>query len=224
MGIYRFLTGPKLNHGDVLIWEYGVNEYGASRSLSVDALLDDVARLVSLCEDRGLCFLPVIMQHQAQHFDRADVYSVRLRQLFDECGIEMIDCREFLGREPYSSMSLDEIYAEPAHYRTDIGLTEAIAQEVADRLERMDVLRTAPGRPVQGYRDRSLAVFSDFDGGVTLSLRNSLVALDYTSFLQDFVGRFRGEMRGAIIVATPSAPGFSMHVDGRKTGGLFHSV
>lgn len=210
MGLYRLLSKPDWQAGDVVVWEYAINEFPLTveSETPLPVLFDHIAWLVRLCEERRLCLLPVVMEteHQAR-MTVLDPYAARLRRFFAECGLPIVDCRALRTSPPFAGQPTGAIYQDFMHYRLDAGFTQAIAQAVADRLDSLQPLTRVPQRAVAQRRARRLLAFADFQGDGAAHFENSIVAVDYHRFSRGCTADVRGQIKGAIILATPDGAG-----------------
>ncbi|MBD3765381.1 MAG: SGNH/GDSL hydrolase family protein, partial [Rhodobacterales bacterium] len=213
MGIYRLLSKPDWQAGDVVVWEYAINEYPlmVESETPLSVLFDHIAWLVRLCEERRLCLLPVVMETEDQaRMTDLDPYAARLRKFFADCGVPIVDCRVLRTSPPFAGQPTGAIYSDFLHYRLDAGFTEAIAQAVVDRLDGLKPLTQVPQREVAQRRARRLQAFTDFQGEGAAHFENSIIAIDYHRFSRGCTANVRGQIKGAIILATPDGAGFRL--------------
>lgn len=220
MGIFRFLTAPDWQPGDVVVWEYAINEFSftSHMNLPFHVALEDLSWLVHLCEARGLCFLPVVMQTkcQAARTDR-DPYLTRLFEFFHDCGIDPVDCARLAAQDAFAARPGLDLYQDPVHYRLDTGFTDLVAETVAARLEHLRPLGPVRHERVEAKRAQKLDVITGFTGDGLRRFENSRLSLDYHRYSAGCQADCRGIVKGAIVVSTPYGAGVTLHHDGVAT-------
>jgi hypothetical protein len=110
MGAWRVLTAGGLRPGDVLIWEYAVNDRNhiAKSKTIAQTLLRHVEHVICAARDAGARMLAVGLVSQAQASRGADPYLLSLQRLFGHYGIPFFDAGAPLPGGPLGNGDFDD--------------------------------------------------------------------------------------------------------------------
>lgn len=132
-GLYRLMLEKSVNKGDVVIWEYALNEVNhVVHGQSLRIILKNVEHFIRYCRRRGLRLLPVILTPRKQELaERRHRYFVRLENLFRHYGIEYYDVSSAWRSAHDLPCMPGDHYQDNAHYRRDGEVVDFLASGVA---------------------------------------------------------------------------------------------
>ncbi|MAM60196.1 SGNH/GDSL hydrolase family protein [Maritimibacter sp. UBA3975] len=117
--LFRFFSGPNVGPGDVVVWEYALNdrEILDRDGLAVDYLLAGVEHLIRLARARGAGFVPVLLTSLPveRGTDRGAYYD-DLRRLLSHYGLHPVDVNARLRAERGTDALTPEDYDDDVHY------------------------------------------------------------------------------------------------------------
>lgn len=216
MGLYRLIVDDRLASGDIVVWEYALNEFNHFwTGYAQPVMREEFAWLLKLVHDRRARFLPVVMRTLFQVLrGRPDQYTTDLLAMFDALGIAYVDC-ESLRRKLDPGADPQLFYVDPVHYSNHAGLLDRIAETVAARL---------PGSPLGGpvfhsdilaSRDaQTLRVVGTFPRRTARRFENSLVEVDGFDLDAPMEVAETGRLLGLVVLASQQGGAIDLSVDG----------
>jgi hypothetical protein len=212
--LFRFLSGPEIGPGDVVVWEYALNdrEIVDRDDMPEGYLLAGVEHLIRLVRARGAGFVPLLLTSLPveRGTDRGRYYDA-LGALLDHYGLTPIDVNARLRAERGVAALSPEYYADDVHYARG-PIYPQIATWTAEGVAAAQVPRAVPPLHTGETQVRLLTDFA------TARFRNSV--LDMPVAWRRPVAGFSGpatllaafllsaplSARVALRVATPGTP------------------
>lgn len=179
LGTWRILGNFELQPGDVLIWEYALNDmtYIAQQPELEPVLLRNVEQTIRHCARQGVRMAPLLFMPMPNAMQtKLSSYHRALLRLFRVYGVEAFDLtlefRRHLGhrRVPRSH------YENRVHYRPGDAIIDFTIEGALDLIDRAAVPRLRK-RPIDDAALRPLAALTDFKGGRKGLFENSMLQL-----------------------------------------------
>lgn len=148
MALYHLLAqGPDQPEAAV-IWEQGVNEYThLVGGQDLDSLLYHVEWLLQLCQRQSRPFVPLLTGTRMQAAQaRDDSYVARLRALFADYGLAVLDTPRLIGVLERGTADPDRWHARNALYDTGTDLPRRMAEAALMALDTARVPVAPPTR------------------------------------------------------------------------------
>lgn len=175
MGYCRLVAADSLVPGDVVLWEYALNDQNHidKHAYDTNLLLRFCEHTIILCLQRGLRFIPLIFAtRSASVLPEMTEYRRGLHRLFDHYGIDYFDVTEELPKSLDRRRVPPAIYEDENHYKLDSFVSRYIAKRVLKRLT-SGVGRLSAAAPLYTDGVVQADVITRFDGGVPTSFSNS---------------------------------------------------
>jgi len=219
MALYRLLAAAPLRAGDVVVWEYALNEYNHWRAgFSLAVLADQLHWLMGMCRDAGARLQPVIMYTQQQHEDGGqDDYVIALRALLAEAGLDPICCNDVLAASGGATGSAG-LYSDPAHYRVDHPILTTLAAQVARRVVAGPAV---PALDPPSQRGRRVWLVDSFADMSSARFANSRIACTEYPLRAPHAIALTGRLLGVIVIAAPNGGGLTLTTGGGQSCGPF---
>lgn len=201
-GIYRLLQGITLQKGDVIVWEYAVNEIKhIERGYVWKDLLKYIEYMIKISRDAQAAFAPVIFTTKQEEVKaKRHPYFAGLIDLFATYGVAYFDLsREYRALHKVETAP-EEIYRDAVHYAFDPILLNWIAGSVSDLAKRANI----PENPVEIYTGGSrIHLLNDFADGV---FENSLLSIPTASLPKSIQLPEGGRIAAAYYLTYPDKP------------------
>ncbi|MFS4438985.1 SGNH/GDSL hydrolase family protein [Paracoccaceae bacterium GXU_MW_L88] len=166
--LYRFLGDNGPTSGDLVVWEYAINDlnHHLISDYSYDLLMHNVEHLIRLCRERGCPLVPVIMTAREQEVSKSrDPYYERLASLFDAYGLSSFDVSQAYRKSiwPWRRRGMGrDAYSDAAHYKRDPKIMKFVVQGFLKAME----TATVPAKIEPLYTgDATVRLLSEFPSG-----------------------------------------------------------
>ncbi|GKY87532.1 hypothetical protein [Sinisalibacter aestuarii] len=211
-GLYRILTHPGITRGDVLIWEYALNEANrVSNGQSMRTYLAHLEHLLRLARDRGLLVAPLIFtpRHLEKRAQRSRYYD-RLFALLAHYALVPFDVSAELRRSLGVPRLPESSFRDKLHYAHDDEMLDFICQGAQRAVRQASVPAPAKPRYVRGER---LRLITDFAND---SFANSIMQLPVARPPFTFTYPARGEITAITYVSETRPMTFQVGIHGRR--------
>jgi hypothetical protein len=180
MGYYRLASLARIAPGDVVIWDYALNdenEMAVNPSVHVGLVLayaELTLRRTLLARAR---FVPVILRPRAlASLAVYSLYRMGLRDLFDRYGILAVDGHALYAEAHEGADVPPSDYADGLHYAPDSAVTDLVAKAVLARLQDTAPAPQALHPPCLCPPDADVRVVTNFRNLTCEPYKNSLVS------------------------------------------------
>ncbi|AXC50076.1 SGNH/GDSL hydrolase family protein [Paracoccus suum] len=180
MGLFRLLSYPDLSEGDIVVWEYALNDTFSLPTRGVEWHLSVIEQTLIHARDRGCLFLPVILTtRDIENNQEITPYRAALHYLFRAYGVTPIDA----AQEAHIAFNVAVLpksdFRDLSHYLPGGRVCKLIAQKMAEQIAKgLAPAGTLPA-PLfarKGYLPR---VRTDLSGGTVSEFTNSLLSVCY---------------------------------------------
>jgi hypothetical protein len=174
MGAWRVLSARALGPGDVLVWEYAVNDRNhiGKSATTAETLLRHVEHIICVARDAGARMLSVGLVSRAQAAQGADPYLLSLQRLFGHYGIPFFDAGASLPGGPLGQGDFDDAN----HVAVGGRVIAAVIDWLIEHLAAPDTGTVAPVEPL--FRGpRRLIQLDKFQPDRVEPFRNALLDL-----------------------------------------------
>ncbi len=166
MGYYRLATQDDLTEGDVLFWEYALNDQNHidAGGYDKDLLLRYCEYTIRLCMRRGVRFLPLIFATLSSATEpEMSGYRKALRRLFRHYQLRSLDVSVEVPVRLGLTDFPEYVYQDQRHYKDESFITNFIGRRAMMLLEKAP----PPVRisPMFSAGDAWVEVFTGFEGG-----------------------------------------------------------
>lgn len=133
MGLYRALAANDMQEGDLVVWEYALNEHNhITRNYQTDLVLRNIELFLVLCRKRKCRVVAAVFtQLDQEQAPERSAYYARLLDFFDYYGVVYFDVSSVYGRSENGSAMTDDFYLDPLHYALEQGVMEFISEGIA---------------------------------------------------------------------------------------------
>ncbi len=189
MGAWRVMSADVLGPGDVLIWEYAVNDRNhiGKSGATAETLLRHVEHVIRATHDAGARMLAVGLVSQAQAARGPDPYLLSLQRLLAHYGVPFFDAGAAVTGEPLAQRDFDDAN----HVAVGGRVIAAMIDWVIGRLNLREAGQVALADPLF-CGTRRLLVLDQFRPDRSESFRNALLDLQ--------VRRIAGGKTGLVVV------------------------
>jgi hypothetical protein len=205
MGAWRMMTTGGLRPGDVLIWEYAVNDRNhiGKSDTTAETLLRHIEHVICMARDAGARMLAVGLVSRAQTSRGSDPYLLSLQRLFGHYCIPLFDAAAPLPGGPLGQGDFDD----PNHVAVGGRVIGALINWLIERLATSDEGTVKPVEPL--FRGpRRLIQLDEFQPNRVESFRNALLDLQVRRIAEGKTGlavtngtAMRVEVQGLAILA-----------------------
>ncbi len=215
MGLYRLLSAGNLPSGAPVIWEYGVNDFNHfANGQSLESLLYHLHCLARVCIAQKRPLLPVLMSTKRQMLaDGEDIYHRRVRLLFENYGIEVLDCRDILRELGAGPDNMSKWYMDDAYYHVHSAFIPTLIQRVKLALPKARI-PDEKGFPDPAFANHHLEIHRP-DGPAPVTFENSVLSVETWPLTAPIPVPARGRLLAAIITTCANAGLVSAEVDGK---------
>ena len=199
MGLYRFLTTQPPQPGDVVVWEYALNEVNhILHGYRAEVMHEYLEHLIRLCSDRQLRFVAAVFTPLRQELApvRSPYYD-GLLHLLDHYGIARFDVSPAWRTANGKAHMPGYLYEIPPHYKRVPDLMQFIAEGVAGAIRQARVPADVPALRT-GDRSVELRVL----GGET-SFANALMTVQLAPVPARVTFERDGRLLGLYVLARP---------------------
>ena len=221
MGYYRLTTGVPLAAGDVVVWEYALNDEGKikSRSYTEEAAHRHIEMTVRYALSKGASFIPLVFSEignsKLNHKSR---YSTGLSRIFSAYGLTAISATNLYGEEYDVDRIPDEQFRNAKHYSSDSDVIKLVVQSVLAQIETPVVPRPDVS-PIYCAETPDCVFLSEFEGGRQFEFKNSILQLAANQPLDDSPLQLKipaGEwtISGAILLRSKKPRAFNFEFGG----------
>lgn len=204
MGIFRLKTFKDINPGDIVIWEYAVNDNArAISAIKTRALVRNVKWFTQICSDNRLYLVPLIipLQSAAKTMVRS-TYINSIQEFFSNNNIDYIDGFEAVKSRIHAGDSLSGIYRDRRHFSSQNSIISDVAKSVFHLCEELALKGAQNIVKVPEFAGRSIYVITDFQGSDAHTLKNSIFEGTYYNFCSMLSVRVHGNILGIIVKRT----------------------
>lgn len=180
MGYYRLVSLKQLKPGDVVLWEYALNDQNHidNRGYDPKLLLRFCEHTIRLCQKRGLRFIPLIFASQATAaLPEMTRYRRDLRALFAHYGLDFVDVTEDLPKKMNRPDVPRFVYFDESHYKVDAFVVRYIATRALALIRAGAGVAGTPER-MFGAEVATIRTVTRFERGHAEPFRNSRVSVD----------------------------------------------
>jgi hypothetical protein len=180
MGYYRLVALKQLKPGDIVLWEYALNDQNHidNRGYDPKLLLRFCEHTIRLCQKRGLRFIPLIFASQATiSLPEMTPYRRDLRALFDHYGLDYFDVTEELPKKMNRTDVPKFVYFDESHYKVDAFVVRYIATQALMLIRAGAGVVGTPER-MFGAEVDSIRTVTTFDTGHSELFKNSRVSVN----------------------------------------------
>lgn len=174
MGAWRLLTAGRLGPGDVLIWEYAVNDRNhiGKAGTTAETLLRHVEHVICAARDAGARVLAVGLVSRVQAARGTDPYLVSLNALFEHYSVPFLDASALFTERPLGQ----DDFNDPNHVAVGGRVISAVVSWLIERLATPSAGRIATVGPL--WRGtRRLVVLDEFRPDKVENFHNALLEL-----------------------------------------------
>ena len=218
MGCYQIAALDGFAPGDIVLWEYALNDQNYTNFRRVDPklLLRFCEHAIRQCQDRGLRFIPLIFATREVSLQPGMTdYRSRLRALFAHYGIDFVDVTEELPRKLNRQRVPPYVFRDDYHYKPDSFVVIFIAKRALELIEKgAGTARQAPR--LYSRAGTWIQAINRFTGGQSTAFTNKLASETcwtpapngepLTVYLDQ--GPFR--LVGAVMLCTPFGGAFRL--------------
>lgn len=174
MGAWRVMTVGGLGPGDVLVWEYAVNDRNhiGKSGTTAATLLRHVEHVICAVRDADARMLAVGLVSQRQATGGDDSYLVALRELFGHYGVPFFDACAAVPGSPLGPADFDD----PNHVAVGGRVIVATVEWVAQHLTEPPAGKIGAVPPLL-REGRRLVILDQFRPDKIENFRNSLLDL-----------------------------------------------
>lgn len=211
MGLYRLLSYGDLSEGDIVIWEYALNDTFSLSARGEPWHLALIEQTINHARNKGCLFVPVILTRRGHdRMKGISAYRAMVHHLFRSYGLEPIDAAHTAHLRFNVAALPDSDYRDDSHYQPGGRVCRLVAEMIADQIG-----NGAPqpqllpeyiwARP--GFAPR---VRTDLIGGTASKFENSLLSVDYRDTRGDQVITFdpqtpKGRVISVISLVSPGS-------------------
>lgn len=181
MAIYRLLTSDKIVPGDLLIWEYALNDLNhiAHKGYDPQLLLRYVEYTLRFALEKGLVVLPLILVPQRVENGRpSDPYRDGLRALFDHYGLNAVDISSHLRKTLGQPRVPPEFYSDVNHYEARDEFLAPILAALSETLADPSRARPRSVSSLIAPQDRIPTVHAQADQGQLVPFSNKMAHIN----------------------------------------------
>ncbi|GHC53239.1 SGNH/GDSL hydrolase family protein [Neogemmobacter tilapiae] len=222
MGLFRFLGQiDQCRPGDVVIWEYALNDQNhCSSGQSWQVLVRYVKWMIRLCHDHGLLFLPLVLHQRSWHNSTPPTcpYYRALENLFQAAGIKAVSDEPIIRARIRGGQSIDKIFADPVHLRNGPKLMAAFARDIVAALSGLEPLGPKALQASIPQPGATLTLATDFAAGETLTFKNSIVNLIGHPIQQSPGLTCKGKLLGLIVVTGTARTALELKIGSQVIG------
>ena len=180
MGWYRLSALKQLKPGDVVLWEYALNDqnYIDHRGSDPALLLRFCEHVIRLCHIRGLRLIPMIFATRTvAALPEMTRYRRDLRLLFGHYKLDYLDVSEEILKKLDRPRVPKFIYSDEMHYKGDSFVVRFIANRVLE-LIRFGAGAVADDAPLFSTGLIEGQIVTTFDKGRMEKFSNSRISID----------------------------------------------
>ncbi len=173
MALYRALDISDMQPGDLVIWEYALNDFShISRDYRLDAVLRNLELFIVLCRKRKCRLVAAIFTPiEEERAPERHPYYARLTEMLSHYGVSYFDVSAVYRALSNGIAMTPDYYFEPLHYALDAYVMEFISDGVTGLCDGA----TCPADAASLYIDgREPVLVTDF---CTARFKNSIVDL-----------------------------------------------
>jgi hypothetical protein len=219
VGLFRLISEEIFFEDDVIIWEYGVNEfnhyYYPPVRHKISTILYYVEHFVNYCIRKKLKLVPVIMSNRGQENMKSDDnYKSSLKDLFSSYGLSALDVNMEL-RRCFGVLSLpDSAYRDGAHIMPGTDYVNRIADMVCYAVDIAEVPGKVASDPLYAISGKSVAIVDQFSVPETGRFKNSIIDVGFYSLDVPMRCDAPGRLLAAIILTAYEAGGLELAIEG----------
>ncbi|HEY0274749.1 MAG TPA: hypothetical protein VGC31_01570 [Paenirhodobacter sp.] len=200
MGLYRLMTFDDLRPGDIIVWEYALNDGFGVKARGDEWHLRNLEYTIRFCAEKGCHILPVILATQVSNEARIPTpYVAKIHFLCAAYGIDVID----ILPEVRYHLNLPKIpasdYRDESHYRPNGQMVKFVGARIADAIYR-GLRRPRLVPPIYVRQGCGIFIRTDFDGPPKRRFHNSILDFEYQD-LRDGGFVFAPQIVGGIILS-----------------------
>lgn len=179
MGYYRIISGDPLREGDIVVWEYAINdeELILKGEVSAKSCLRYIELSIMAAISSGARFIPMIFDAKNNAFpDRLSEYKAGLKLLLSSYGISAVNVTDEYCRRYKTSRVPESQYLHRVHY--GIGSTAlAMAVELCYESTKRSTLPQLPHATCFEAEPEKVLFLSNFTGGSKFKFINSILEI-----------------------------------------------
>ncbi|WP_118138450.1 hypothetical protein [Oceanicella sp. SM1341] len=223
MGAYRSKFAADFEPGDLLIWEYALNDMNHIdlKGYNEDLLLRFLEYQIRFCANRKLHFLPVILTPRPREQSHGlDSYRSRLLYMFSHYGVRPFEVSHSFRQANGITRIGAEHFNGTSHFAARGDVVQFVARGIADRVETgvLDIPQRA--LPLFVTRSAMVGFYSHFTGGSRSRFANrrlSIAAWDPEDGELVFDGfKHAGRLTSVAVLAAPDGGVMDLTVDDRS--------
>ena len=179
MGYYRLVTGVKLDPGDIVIWEYALNDEAKIKlkTYSAESAHRHLEMTIRYASSMGAFFIPVVFA-EIENSDngRKNQYLAGLAQLFSTYGLIPVSAVDlYCAAHNVDRIPMEE-FQNRKHYSVSSDVVQMVVKAVAEQIFQ-PVAPKSSVAPIFFVNEPELFFADDFTGGRQFEFKNSIVYL-----------------------------------------------
>lgn len=178
MGYYRAVTESGLGKGDVVIWEYAVNDesFVDRGKQTPELLLGYCEMTLRYCQERGIRFIPLIFTAKTKAWAPKSAYRTGLHQLFAHYGLLYLDVTEEVPARLDRQRVPAYLYEDDLHYKAMPFITKFIARRARAMMAQYQ--RPKKVAPLFATSGTKVEIFAGFDDSEHATFANSILTVE----------------------------------------------
>jgi len=178
MGYYRAVTESGLGKGDVLIWEYAVNDQSfVDRGKQTPELLLGYCEMtLRYCQERNIRFIPLIFTAMTKAWEPKSAYRTGLHRLFEHYGLLYLDVSDEVPAKLDRKRVPEYLYQNDLHYKPQTFITKFIAKRARTMMAQYQ--RPKAVAPLFATAGAQVEIFTGFDGCDRATFANSVLTVE----------------------------------------------
>ncbi len=220
MGLFRLLTQGNIQPGDIVLWEYALNEHGHYRNgHKLPVLMSHVEALIRLVAEKGGRLLPIIFTTKVQEVKREfDAYRAQLHFTFATHDVDYMDISQTFRAKLNVPRFPEEMFQDNFHYLPNGEIVQGLAEMVAQRLPQIRETTFHGDRAMLVDPRRRIVAVDAFPGAESVEFKTGIIRTQTFPFDQELEVKVHGRLLAAVLVSAPAGEGFALSVGGEEIG------
>lgn len=178
MGFCQLVRNDTLESGDIVLWEYAINDANSIRKeiCTAEHALRYVEVTLRHAIQRGCSVIPIVMHSMSlRNIGNSGEYYGPLSELFALYGARAIHVNDTWKASSGQTTIPEDFYRNHAHYRSDAPVLAALGAEVSRQIDDPPSLQ-APAKPLFGLETGDVRLVSAISGGESSDFANSIMS------------------------------------------------
>ena len=178
MGYFRAVTESSLGKGDVVIWEYAVNDerFIVRDKQTPELLLGYCEMTLRYCQKRNIRFIPLIFTAKTMAWEPKSPYRASLHRLFEHYGLLYLDVTEEVPAKLDRDRMPAYLYQDELHYKSMPFITRFIAKRARAMMAHYQ--RPKLVAPLFATAGTKVEIFTGFDDSEQATFTNSVLTVE----------------------------------------------